>query len=275
MSSDIRPARRWIDHEVARLDPDKDYARIVDLVINWRDSDPLFVHLLYCFSFIRQVADPDMAAIVNRGGKGKLVTASARRANDTLHHFGLWWQHGLNSQITRDSVARMNAMHGRFPITNEQFLYTLATVVLIADDIRRLVGLPPRPAREMAALVRFWQEAAGAMGLRDIPEDHAAFVRFRDSYESRHFRPSPEGQACAEALVDDFATRWFADNPARGRTLALALFDDRLKAVFRFDYPGPVKTRLVRGALYLKGVAARYRRQPATPRNVAESFRPA
>lgn len=266
------PKHHWIDQELATLNPDLDHARMVDLMLNWRDSEPFLHHLIYTLGFARQVADPGIAAIVERQGAGALIRATRERGNETLRFFGAWWRHGPDSAKGRESIERLNAIHGRFQISNEQYLYTLATLVVLPGHLYALIGAPQRPPHERQALVRFWQRVGQAMHLHDIPADAEAFEQYFDRHERANFRPSPQGQLCMKHLVDDFVQRWYADRPALGRSVLLALCDERLRQVFDFDYPGPLLTRWRRLGLLMQGLRKRLLPQPRTPQYVDDAF---
>lgn len=266
------PGRYWINTELKSLDPAVDYARMVDLILNWRETNPFLHHLLYTLGFIKQVADPKIAQIIHRAGAGSIVRATAQRGDETLRFFGTWWRYGPDSEKGRESIVRLNAIHSRFPITNEQYLYTLATLVVLPDEVYARISAPQRPDFERKAMVKFWQQVGREMNLVAIPEDYQAFEKYYADYEASRFAKSEAGQVCAEYLLTDFVQRWFPNNESKGRRMLLSLFDERLKGLFEFEYPGGTVTTLTRWEYFVQGSFQKLRAHPKSPVYVVDSF---
>jgi hypothetical protein len=232
--------------KIALLNPESDYAQIVDLMANWKDSLPFLHHMVYTLGFIRQVADSEIAEIIYNKGAGKIFTSVYTRGNEALQFFGNWYKNGPESEKGIQSIERMNHIHEQFPITNEQYLYTLATAAVSADHYRTLVGLKENTPNEKIAFAKFWREVGLKMNLKDIPESYGEFDSYYKQYEKKHFKKSELGQRSCEIMVDDFSTRWFKNYPKFGRKFLLAHFDTELKKIYSLNYPSKIFTTLIR-----------------------------
>ena len=118
----------WVRKRIAQLDAEKDAHEIAHLAFEVRYGTKLFTHSIFSVAFARQAAVPSIEKVLYRGGKGGIITNTKKRNNDTLLFFGEFYKHG-DSGSGREAVELLNFIHSHFPITNEENLYTLATVV--------------------------------------------------------------------------------------------------------------------------------------------------
>jgi hypothetical protein len=265
--------RKWISEKIESLNPEQEYAQAVDILMNWRDNNPFLQHLIYTMAFIRQVSDPEIAEIVYRNGEGRIIKSAYERANETLHFFGNWYRNGPNSEKGIESINKMNAIHKNFNISNPQYIYTLATILVYPNQIRDLVGLKQRSDNEKKILTNFWKAVGQRMHLVDLPKSYQEFTTYYTEYEKQNFRFSEAGLACCQALIDEFATRWFTKNPAKGVRFLLAHFDDNLKSIFPLDYPNSLVTFFLRKMTYLMGwYANNFKADAQKPQYVEDSF---
>ena len=88
-------------------------------------------------------------------------------------------EHGYDSERGRAAIARMNEIHGRFQIRNEDFLYVLSTFVFEPIRWNERFGWRRMTEKERVALFHFWREVGGRMNIQDIP-GHASTTS-RDS----------------------------------------------------------------------------------------------
>jgi hypothetical protein len=125
-------------------------------------GDPIAVHAGYLIGFSRQVAVPSVARVIYRGGGGDNLRDVARRTDDTLALFGAFLKWGPSSPEGRTAIARMERIHDRFPITDEQKRYTLATLIFEPDRIAQHLGLDQYTAGQREATWRFLAERGRA-----------------------------------------------------------------------------------------------------------------
>ncbi|MFM1918516.1 MAG: hypothetical protein RLZZ303_150 [Candidatus Hydrogenedentota bacterium] len=200
---------RWTHREIAGLDVRRDARRIVQLLYEVRFASPFLVHLLFSLSFARQMAIPEMARILHGGGRGPILTAPRKRNDDTLIFFGLLIAEG-DSEAGRAVGARLRAMHARFPISNDLYLYTLANLACLPEQFgSRLLGRRMFSDKENEAQHHFWKWVAEMIGATEVPEDWAAMDAWMRALEAERFAHTPEGEEIAVALGREFAKRWF------------------------------------------------------------------
>src|SRR5947199_5628349 len=111
--------------EIRRLDPERDDQRIV------------FLSSCYDFAFdttralefalFRTFAVPSISALLDR--TGEFGGRAQKRYDDTDLIVSELMEWGYDSDRGRRALRRMNQLHGRFSIPNEDLLYVLSTFV--------------------------------------------------------------------------------------------------------------------------------------------------
>lgn len=223
-----------------------DAERITHLSAEVRYGDAVLTAGLYTVAFCRQMAVPSIAAVVHRAGRSPIMRQTRKRNDDTMVFFGEFMRLGASSPAGLEAVARLNEIHANFPITNEQSLYTLASLIFEGERIPRLLGLDPLTTKEKIANFHHWCRVGAGMGLSDIPATYDSFWQWTLRYEAEQWGHSAGGEAVARAMIDDYAGRWLGPRLLRvGRELTLALMEDELASTLHLKRPRPRTRRLV------------------------------
>jgi len=189
---------------VDALDPELDDERIVDLTTNWLYANPLLYTLTYVLVFLRQASIPGIAEILDRDGRGPTVRSPRGRNAATMSYFGVWFRHGYRSARGQQAIERVNAVHGRFPIGQDQYRYVLATQIFEPGRLMALVGAQPLTATENLARFVFWRNLGQRLGIEDIPDTFDEFHAWMIDYERENCRYTPAAGRIATALRDDW-----------------------------------------------------------------------
>lgn len=228
----------WARKKIARLDAEKDAHEIAHLAFEVRYGTALFTHSIFSVAFARQAAVPSIAKVLYRGGKGSIITNTRKRNNDTLLFFGEFYKHG-DSEQGREAIDLLNFIHSHFPITNEENLYTLATIVCEPKRMGMfLANKDLFSKKEFHALYNFWKRICERMNIQDIPEDEDKMYRWFLNFEQQHYQYTDEGKKIVEALANEFAERWYP--PAmkyQGTQYFYSLFDEHLLQTFQIPKP--------------------------------------
>ena len=231
--------------EIRRLDPVADHARIVRLdtcyEFPWDTTRALELALFRTF------AVPSVAALLD--STGEFGRAAQKRYDDTDLILSTIVEAGYDSEEGKRAIRRMNQIHGRFEVSNDDFLYVLSSFVFEPIRWNARFGWRPLIEAERLATFHFWRAVGRLMAIREIPERYEEFERFNEEYEERHFVRSPAAERVGEATRDMFLT-WFPGLPRRfGAHAIYALMDDRLLAAFGFPQPPSSVRAAVEGAL--------------------------
>lgn len=146
----------------------------------------------------------------------------------------------------------MNQIHGRFEISNQDYLYVLSTFVFEPIRWNAQFGWRPLVEQERLGYFHFWREVGRRMGIREIPGDYAEFGLFNGEYEREHFRFTPENQRLGSATVELFVNWYPRVLSPLTRKAIYALLDDRLIQAFGFPPASPIGRRFVPGLLRLR-----------------------
>lgn len=163
---------------------------------------------------------------------GEFEARTAKRYDDTDLLISEIIENGLDSARGSQAIARMNELHARFRISNEDFLYVLSTFVFEPIRWNERFGWRRMSETEKLAWFWFWRQLGERMLIRDIPDSLADFETYSRVYELANFRFTQANQRVALATRELFAG-WF---PAWLRPLVRssihALLDAPLRSAF-------------------------------------------
>jgi hypothetical protein len=235
---------RWLQ-EIRRLDPIRDHARIVRLdtcyEFPWDTTRALELALFRTF------AVPSVAALLD--STGEFASRAQKRYDDTDLILSTIGEVGYDSAEGRRAIRRMNQIHGRFEISNDDFLYVLSSFVFEPIRWNARFGWRPLIEAERLASFHFWLGVGRLMAIRELPEQYEEFERFNEEYEEQHFARSLAAERVGEATRDMFLA-WFPGLSNRfGANAIYALMDDRLLAAFGFPQPPSAVRAAVETAL--------------------------
>ena len=224
-------------------------------------------------ALFRTYAVPEISRIL--ATTGEFETRPRKRYDDTELILAETIEHGLDSARGQRSIARMNAMHARFRIRDDDMLYVLSTFV--CEPVRWLdrFGRRPMTESERQAWFRFYRGLGKRMGIRDLPEELAELKRRNDAYERKRFRSAETNNRIATATRDLFLSfylpRWL--NWA-GRPVINALLDTALLDSMGFAAPPGWVRHSVLAGLRLRARALRWLPQRRKPRRLTHLPRP-
>ncbi|KAF9005104.1 hypothetical protein BDQ17DRAFT_1353818 [Cyathus striatus] len=101
------------------------------------------------------------------------------------------------------AVARVNWLHSRYKISNDDYLYTLSLFIAEPAVWSRLCGWRPfSPLEEYATFV-YWAEIGRRMGIKDIPDTLEGLKRWAQRYEEGYMVPADENRKVADLTTDE------------------------------------------------------------------------
>src|SRR5206468_2819286 len=172
---------------------------------------------------------------------------------------------GYDSDRGKRALRRMNQLHGRFAIANEDFLYVLSTFVYEPIRWNQRFGWRPMCEQERLGYFFFWREVGRRMNIKRLPSDYNSFERFNQDYEQKHYRFTEANQRVGAATRELFVS-WFPRFLAPVvRSAIYAVLDEPLLVAFGFPRPSRLMRWLVPAALRLRGGVVRFfppRRRP-------------
>lgn len=253
--------RSWALDEIDRLDPSRDHQRIVFLTT--RVDFPFDTTRALELALFRTFCVPSISALLHT--TGEFERRAQKRYDDTDIIVSELLDWGYESERGRAAIRRMNQIHGRFAIANDDFLYVLSTFIFEPIRFIERFGWRKLEEAEKLAMFYFWREVGRRMAMQAIPEDFAAFERFNTAYERARIQYDDANRAVGAAVREMFA-RWFP-RPLRPlvRQAIYTLLDARTRTGFGFPEPNPLAAWLVLHAIRARATALAWsprRRQP-------------
>src|SRR5919108_262387 len=111
--------RPTILDQIRALDPERDHQRIVFLSTCY--EFPFDTTRSLEFALFRTFSVPSIAALLDR--TGEFERRAQKRYDDTDIIVSMLMERGYDSERGRAALRRMNQLHGRFTIANDDFLY--------------------------------------------------------------------------------------------------------------------------------------------------------
>lgn len=247
--------------ELRGLDPERDHERIVFLTT--RVDFPFDTVRALELALFRTYCSPRISALLDR--TGEFARRAQKRYDDTDLLVSELMDHGYSSARGKAALRRMNGIHGRFEIANEDFLYVLSTFVF--EPLRWIgrYGWRRLLPQEEEGMFVFFREVGRRMGIREIPPTRAAFEAFSRAYEQEQFRFAESNQRVGMATVELFMSwlprlvRPFA------RPCVVALLDEPMLEAFGFPKPARLLRGLTHGALRARALGLRWWPRRRTP----------
>lgn len=147
----------------------------------------------------------------------------------------------------------MNAIHGRFKIANEDFLYVLSTFIYEPIRWNERFGWRHMCEQEKLAAFYFWREVGKRMHIQDIPQTYEELELYNIEYEKANFIYSDTNRRVGEATRDLFLS-WF---PRWMRPLlkpgVYAMLDEKMLDAFGFEHPPQWLRNFVANSLKFRG----------------------
>ncbi|TWU12275.1 hypothetical protein CA54_10980 [Symmachiella macrocystis] len=247
-------SRYSILHEIQQLDPLTDHQRIVFLSSCY--DFPFDTTRALEFALFRTFCAPRISELLDRTGEFRQRVQ--KRYDDTDIIISEMLEHGYDSERGGRALARMNQIHGRFAINNEDLLYVLSTFIYEPIRWNARYGWRPLCEQERLGFFYFWRNIGLRMKIAEIPEDYEMYETFNRDYEQRNFRFCETNQRTGAATRELFVS-WFPRAAAPlVRSAIYALLDPPLLEAFGFpSAPWPLRS-LVSGTLWVRARALRF-----------------
>lgn len=248
-------------NEIRQLDPVKDHQRIVFLSGTY--ESPYLIQRALEFALFRTFALPRTAKLLVE--TGEFEQRGQKRYDDTTLLISEFVENGYDSERGRAAIKRMNRLHHRFDIDNEDYLYTLSTFIFEPIRWNERFGWRPVDENERQAEFIFWREVGKRMGIKDIPESYEALEQFNREYERKYFEYNEYSRRIGEATVRIFLDWYPAILRPIVRQCLYAFMDEPLRRAFGFPEAPWWAKALAIGGMKLRGRVLRWlppRRKP-------------
>lgn len=258
--------RYAILNQVKQLNPVTDHQRIVFL--SGAYEYPWLTQRALEFALFRTYAVPSISRLLDQ--TAQFASYGQRRYDDTSLIIAEIVEHGYDSERGRAAIKQMNRLHGRFTISNDDFLYVLSTFIYEPIRWNERYGWRDVTDIERHALYYFWCAVGKRMNIKNIPPTYAEFEAFNIAYEQANFRYTQTNQRVGEATIGVFLA-WYP-KPLHGviKQLIYSLLDEPLRQAFGFPKPARLFYTLSHRGLQLLRLIKRYTPPRKTPYTITD-----
>jgi hypothetical protein len=258
----VPKARLDVLREIEKLDALGDNQRIAFLSSSY--DFPWDTQKAYELALIRTFAVPNSSNLMV--ATGEFTQRTQKRYDDTVIIISTIGFHGYGSPEGRAAIKRMNQIHGRYSIPNEEFIYVLSTFVFEPIRWNAKYGWRKLSEKEKLAGFYFWREVGHYMNIKSIPETLETFERFNLEYERQHFAYHDDNKKLAEVTKNLFLS-WFLPKSlwGFGSHFIYALIDKPMREAFGFPEPRLWATWIVEAALKTRTFVLRFLPPRQTP----------
>jgi ER-bound oxygenase mpaB/B'/Rubber oxygenase, catalytic domain len=220
---------------------------------------PVEVRTAFHLSYLRTLASPRIAGLLAH--TGHIEHQSLRRGYDTSLFTYELIHAGLGSPVGDEVVRRLNDMHHRWRIRNEDYLWVLATFIVPAIRFIDRHGWRRLSEHERQASIDFYRELGTRMDIQDIPTTADSFDAWMSDYEAHELHRTPVGDRLVAATMDTVVSPMpTAVRPLARRAISV-LIDEPARSALGFARPHPAMTGAVHAALAVGNI--RRRRRPS------------
>lgn len=239
---------------IEQLDPAVDYDEIYRLVAY--HEFPWEVVQGTSIAFMRDYGVPTISDLLDR--TGRFARDGQKRYDDTVLIGFEYAADGIDSDRAKDTIRKLNQIHGHYGIPNHEFRYVLATTLVGPIRFIQRYGYRQPHPHEIAAMTKVTTRLGQLMGIKELPATYEDYARLHDEYEDQHFAYHPANTRVAEASMK-IVMDWYP-KPVRGlyRRVLIAMLDEPLRVALGLPkQPAWLSSLLDRG-LRLRARAIRF-----------------
>lgn len=254
---------------IRELDPDRDYHEIyrTSALLEFPWDTLMGLNL----AFYRTFAVPSIATLLR--STGEMTDRTRKRADDTGILMLELIEHGLDHERGRAAVRRLNQIHRRFDIPDEEYRYVLACFVVVPDRWLRRYGWRELCCHERRAAFVFYRELGRLMGITDLPDDYPAMQAAFDEFEAERLAGSEAGRELMAATAVLLRSRLPRALGRFTEPMSGALLDDQVRQALGLRPPSWTVRMVVAAALRARGTVVRRMLRPRTGSTFADGVR--
>jgi hypothetical protein len=239
--------------KIKSLNPEKDYWEIVQLSI-WYEF-PWDYNRALELALYKTFAVPSISKILFQSKEFEHHTQ--KRYDDTDILLSNIIDYGLNHRKGQEALQRINWIHSNYKISNEDYLYVLATFVFDTGNWINKYGYRKLTANEEIAGFKVWQEIGKQMNIKNIPDTIEELEIYYNNYEKEHFIYNKTNEAIAQ-VTEDLMLSWYLPKYMFdfARPILHSVMQPHLLKAFHFSEPHQLLRLLVTVALKMRSIVA-------------------
>ncbi|MGD1922373.1 MAG: oxygenase MpaB family protein [Pleurocapsa sp.] len=239
--------------QIEQLDPVRDCVQICSLLAGY--EFPWDITRALELAMLKTYCVPSVSKLLDKTGEFHHHTQ--KRYDDTGLMVAEIMKWGYESDRGKESIRRMNMIHGHYQISNEDFLYVLSTFIYEPIRWNKCFGWRLFTETERLGIFYFWQAIGTKMAIENIPNTYDEFDQYNQDYEQKYFVYSDTNKRVGESTLNLFLS-WYPSfiRPSL-KPCVQSLFDERSLSAFGWSNPPFWIRNLVVKSLKLRGRVAK------------------
>ncbi|PFH48519.1 hypothetical protein AMATHDRAFT_5718 [Amanita thiersii Skay4041] len=198
---------------------------------------PLLLNYALAFALFKTYGIPSISKLLASTKELKSQDTVSRRYADTeilIASMTTCPINGLSDKKEPDpramlALARMNWLHSKYKISNEDFLYTLCLFILEPATWAKRYGWRSLSPLEEQAFFVLWLDIGQKMGIKDIPDTLEGMKEWSQAYEKEYMVPAKTNEEVAYATIEELL--YPVPKVLKGfcRGLSFCLLEDRVR----------------------------------------------
>ncbi|KAL1755559.1 hypothetical protein FB107DRAFT_213323 [Schizophyllum commune] len=158
------------------------------------------------------------------------------------------------------SMARVNFLHSKYNISNDDYLYTLCLFLFEPITWAEKYGWRPLSDFEKHAWFVYWVEIGKRMNIKDIPPTYDELKAWSLQYEDEHMVPSPTNYEVAQHTTNELVMRVPAAFGIRdfAKCFTVCALDERVRVAMLQEPPPRYMYAMMDAALWLVSFAQKH-----------------
>ncbi|MGC4896248.1 oxygenase MpaB family protein [Micromonospora sp. DT31] len=243
---------RWL-RRIETLDPVRDHQEIYRISIGY--EFPFDYQRALELALLRTYCVPSISALLD--ATGEFRRRPQQRYDDTALLMAEMAEHGYDTPRGRQALKVINLAHRRYAISNDDMRYVLSTFVYEPIEWLDRFGWRRPHEHERLAAFHYYRAIGARMGIRDVPDDFAAFHDLKCEYEHATFRHAPSNERVGAYTLDLFASWYPAPLRRAARLGVLALLPAEMRAAFGLPAAPRWLSTALTGGLRARAAAVR------------------
>ncbi len=247
---------------IKTLDPNEDYLRIYQLTTLY--DFPIDMRVGLNLAFYRIFATPHMAELLAHSGE--IVNRPKKRAYDTALIMYEIIANGFDHPRSREMIRLLNRVHRPWTISNNDYLYVLAALMVVPLQWLDRRGWRPLLDSERQASVNFYRQLGHFMAIKEPPVTYADAERLVEDFERKNLRSSSAGQRLMESTQQIIVRKLPKPAQRIGPALTSAFLDQpELSSALGLPPAKWPLTRMVDGIFLARNAFHRMQAAPTAP----------
>ena len=188
------------------------------------------------FGLFKTYAIPSISKILV--STGELTERVEKRYDDTdllVREFSSNYPHNWRAEL---AIRRLNALHGKYPISNIDYLYVLT--IFAVEPIRWIDKYGFRRSHPIEKQCSFWvwRDIGEKMGIKAIPNSYENMELYLQYYEEKYMKYNKTNSQVADATIQLLLSKLPKFLHSFGHYIVYAMCDERLRKAM--DFPKPM-----------------------------------